>query len=202
MFFFKPDFDRAEKIARELRLMQPYNNLALNVRLMEFDRNIHFETFENYSAITQTPLEILTKGGRLFDGYTIKKNGNIYLILYYGSNSNSSRLNWTLAHEIGHIYLGHECDGDIQEIEANWFAAELLMPIPIIYEICRNVCKVSAETLVYIFDVSYQAAYKKIDSMNRMCGFLTYLQEDFQEKYGQIIQLLFAPKEHKGIITT
>lgn len=52
-----------------------------------------------------------------------------------GVNANHSwyRRRFTLAHEIGHLLLGHTCnknegDGSHNETEANIFAAELLMP--------------------------------------------------------------------------
>lgn len=78
-------------------------------------------------------------------GFAVKKDG----IKYIGVNSNESpeRQRFTIAHEIGHLLLhkkdkvnfeldgvmlfrdGHSSDGtDLREIEANRFAAELLMP--------------------------------------------------------------------------
>ena len=43
------------------------------------------------------------------------------------------RRRFTIAHELGHLYIGHTCNGwDInsnKEIEANQFAAELLVPL-------------------------------------------------------------------------
>ena len=46
------------------------------------------------------------------------------------------RRRFTIAHEVGHLFLGHVCSGlDIDrnnEAEANQFAAELLMPLAIL----------------------------------------------------------------------
>lgn len=43
------------------------------------------------------------------------------------------RRRFTIAHELGHLYMGHTCDGQDKnsnkEIEANQFAAELLVPL-------------------------------------------------------------------------
>ena len=78
-------------------------------------------------------------------GFAFQKDG----IKFIGINSNESpeRQRFTIAHEIGHLFLhkgdkvnyeqdgvmlfrnGHSSDGtDLREIEANRFAAELLMP--------------------------------------------------------------------------
>lgn len=52
-----------------------------------------------------------------------------------GVNSEHSwvRRRFTIAHELGHLYMGHTCDGQAKnsnrEIEANQFAAELLIPL-------------------------------------------------------------------------
>ena len=73
---------------------------------------------------------------------------NRYLILY-NAEMNAGRIRWTLAHEIGHIYIGHlevieeaeiaynEQRGfyDQFESEADYFAWNLLAPLPILREI-------------------------------------------------------------------
>lgn len=66
----------------------------------------------------------------------------------YVQNQNPGRNNFTLAHEIGHYVLGHvgkkfridkynydDSEDSMQEIEANFFAATLLMPIDTIKEL-------------------------------------------------------------------
>ena len=40
----------------------------------------------------------------------------------------------TIAHELGHVILGHTVDGDKENKEANCFARNLLCPIPVITE--------------------------------------------------------------------
>ena len=45
------------------------------------------------------------------------------------------RRRFTIAHELGHLYMGHTCgghDNDNKETEANQFAAELLVPLAFI----------------------------------------------------------------------
>lgn len=187
----KPDFDKAEHLARELRLQQNGSGLALKVSEMVFDKPIIIDTFENYASITNTTLSSLTLDGLLVDGYTIHKNG-VYIILFSCHSGYNERLNWTLAHEVGHIYCGHTSDNQIEEVEAHWFAAELLAPEIIIREIAKNRSKVNRRLDVYdiqdIFFISYEAASKRINSLNRKCTWSIYLEEKTIDKYRTSIE--------------
>ena len=51
-----------------------------------------------------------------------------YFILY-NDNMDINRIRFTIAHEIGHIALGHEESNDETESEADYFARHLLVPI-------------------------------------------------------------------------
>ncbi len=85
-----------------------------------------------------------------FDAATVySKENNSFLIVvnrnkihYPFKNSKHRRLNFTLAHELGHIYLRHhelpencktERDLYIEELEADEFAGKILMPKNKIY---------------------------------------------------------------------
>lgn len=66
-------------------------------------------------------------------------------------------LNFTLAHEIGHILLNHfyTIEHSHDEKEANMFAARLLMPLCVLHE-----CKVeSFDKIQQLCNVSKQAAF-------------------------------------------
>lgn len=73
----------------------------------------------------------------------IQRGTNTYIIGYDERIVNQQRIRWTLAHEIGHIVLGHldqyeataltrggltDKQYGVLEVEAHWFAAELLAP--------------------------------------------------------------------------
>ena len=51
-----------------------------------------------------------------------------YFILY-NDNMDINRIRFTIAHEIGHIALGHEESNDETESETDYFARHLLVPI-------------------------------------------------------------------------
>lgn len=176
------DFKRAEILAKELRMLQTTNNLSLDVLSMEFDRYIYFDSFENYSKTCNVPLNILTMNGKLNDGYTIRVRKNINVILYHEENKGTPRLNWTLAHETGHIYLDHDNDGEIQEVEAHQFAAELLMPTPIITKLARKI-SLTPEIIAKTFFVSEEAAGRKVGSLSRGGVGSSYLVKEILDKY-------------------
>lgn len=182
----KPNFQKAEMLARELRLMQPTNDFAIAPEDLVFDRDIIIDTFENYAAATGCSVSSLTLNGRLSDGYTII-NGFNYIVLYYERHKGSRRLLWTLMHEIGHIYMGHTNDTEIEEVEAHWFASEFLMPIPLILQLLNRLETVNLEMLCSTFYVSPNAGLKRISSLKRMYKWSDYLNNDFVEKYNDAI---------------
>lgn len=96
-------------------------------------------------------------------GFTIF-NENKYMIFYNDSISISSQ-RFTIAHEIGHIYLGHFVYSNpiVREIEANIFASMLLMPISVLEE-C-NVC--SVEEIKFTCGVSHKAALRRFKIFKR-----------------------------------
>ena len=83
-----------------------------------------------------------------------------YATIGFNANHPWCRRRFTIAHEIGHLLLGHTCnddDGDDShnETEANFFAAELLMP----RKILKKDFAISPEipTLARLYRVSDQS---------------------------------------------
>lgn len=62
-------------------------------------------------------------------GFTIKR-GNKYIICY-NELKDEKTIRFTIAHEIGHIILGHKEDNSATDKEANCFARNVLCPIQI-----------------------------------------------------------------------
>jgi len=83
---------------------------------------------------TQHDLEVLRFPLGAVDGLLVMVDG----LPTIGFNGDAAwvRRRFTIAHEIGHLLLGHACsDLDIEkdaEAEANQFAAELLMPLALL----------------------------------------------------------------------
>ena len=84
-----------------------------------------------------------------YENYSVDKTS-----IYYNPNASKGRLAHSIAHEIAHIWLEHPNDNEPYETEANYFAAYLLAPIPIIIEMgFKDACEVKE-----YFGISYEAA--------------------------------------------
>lgn len=109
----------ARKIAR--RLLKDANILEAPVSLQKVLDYVK----------TQQDLEVLKYDlGKKVSGMLVMLGESATI----GFNSEHSwvRRRFTIAHELGHLYMGHTCDGhdgSNKETEANQFAAELLVPL-------------------------------------------------------------------------
>ena len=97
-------------------------------------------------------------------GITIFQNKKFYII--YNDAENSRRCRFTIAHELGHIFLGHLlintpeykifAKREDNESEANVFARDLLAPACVLHELkafttrdIANLCNISLEAARY-----------------------------------------------------
>lgn len=160
----RPDFYRCAEAAKELLLQQDITSTWIDIRSLRYQKRIYFDSFENYCLVTG--MERREVASYLPDGCTLA-SGSSYIVLYHNGQRKKDRLNFTLAHEIGHIYLGHQADGDLEEIEANFFAAELLMPEPVLRYLMRQNNGLCVEDLHEWFYVTRMAAEKRLRTLKR-----------------------------------
>ena len=95
-------------------------------------------------------------------GFTLSHNNRYFI--FYNDNIKIGSQRFTIAHEIGHIVLEHFADSDaeIREVEANWFAANLLMPINVL-----KCCRVSSPSEIStLCGVGYTSASKIVSRLN------------------------------------
>lgn len=139
------------------------------------------------SPYGQTFLEaIADKTLPSIDAITFTYAGYVYIL--YNNDLPTSRIRFSLAHEIGHIILQHQARGiDNYEREANMFAARLLMPMCIIKKLniqspndLAKTFKVSLESATYRF-----ARYQKLLKRNKF--FISNLENQLIEKYKNIL---------------
>ena len=148
--------------AAELLLAQPRRGLKIDPRGLIYDRNIAFDTMENYCRRTnQIRAELVSAASP--DGLMIRV-GDRYIILY-NEKSPPSRRMFTLAHEVGHIYLCHDNDSPEHERQANFFAAQLLMPPVFLKQISRE-ADITPSGVSALFGVSVQVATIQLVYMN------------------------------------
>ncbi len=135
-----PEYEAARLLSRQTRL-----GSGTWVKELSFERKIIFDTFENYRRLcegAQMPL---------CEGCTVRK-GDITLVLY-NHGWDVGRINYTLAHEVGHILLGHAGGAD-DEARANRFASALTVP----FAPLRALGGVSARQVADFFGCSVSAA--------------------------------------------
>lgn len=160
----KPDFEKAQNTATRLLLQQNIIDLRIDVNKLLLDKNIIIDSIQHYCLLTGTKkVEYIYNG---FSGaYVLKLKNGLFIILYDEDDS-IHRQRWGIAHELGHIYLEHDSDEGLQEIEANFFAAQLLMPEIIIRYANKLHGRFSADDISTYFDVSPEAAQKRITTLN------------------------------------
>lgn len=104
-------------------------------------------------------------------------------IIFYNQDMSSARIAFSIAHEIGHIVLGHDIERinkykkkkdpqfrqlyEQSEIEANYFAACLLMPEAVINRLKSLGCYITKDFLKASFGVSDSAAEVRIKTLRR-----------------------------------
>ena len=104
------------------------------------------------------------------------------LVIYYNDTKSLHRVRFTLAHEVGHILLGHlefgetlhrntECDVlDIKEQQANVFARDILMPLTVLHSL--NVSDyIDIMQYCNVSKTSAQIRYKRLLEVNKRCMF-------------------------------
>jgi len=117
------------------------------------------------------------------------RGGNRYIIVYDDRKDNEQRIRWTIAHELGHIVLGHlvefECTAlnrngltkekyGVLEVEAHWFASELLAPTPVLRMF--NFEQLVSKNVSLICDISKDAGNKRYRELKR--------KKDYNEQWG------------------
>lgn len=103
----------------------------------------------------------------------LQKWNDRYIIFYNESNQvTKKRKVFSVGHEFGHFIMDHKL-GDkekygLYEIEANFFAAQLLMPEQVINELCRRGLEITKSNLQKWFGVSGEAAQKRMDTLRKV----------------------------------
>lgn len=140
------------------------------------------DTFSSYEKKTGASLPTSA------EGITLRLPG-MSLILYDDKIKNDGRRNWTIAHELGHVLLGHTELTKATEREADAFAAELLMPESVIRFLdSREGEPISPDEMTNYFSASLTACKRR------------RLNLPFEPSYRpsedglELLKRLFAPK--------
>lgn len=95
-------------------------------------------------------------------------------IIFYNQSEALYRIRFSILHEFGHYILGHKRNLSyhdalygVQEVEANCFAAQILMPEQLLRELSKRGMILSEEFIMRVFNVSWEAAEKRINTLAR-----------------------------------
>lgn len=140
---------KARQLLQEADLKEP--PIILN-KVIQYLRKTQPLIVQKWSFGDQTDGIQITAGDEAFIGYNDDRHPN--------------RKRFTVAHEIGHLILGHtqqnydSSDKSLDDVEANQFAAELLMPL----EMLKNDIKIikNVKELAKKYIVSEEAMWRRL----------------------------------------
>ena len=163
----KPAFDKAQNTATKLLLQQDITSLHIDVRSLTLPDHIHIDSMQNFCALTGLPISELLREGSVIEGACVFRQYGHQIILYDDNIANEHRKHWGIAHELGHVLLDHRNDDRTAEIEAHFFAAQLIAPEIVLWELCRRKGRLSDSDLSTHFNLSFEAAVKRITTLSR-----------------------------------
>lgn len=92
-------------------------------------------------------------------------------IIFFDETKPEPHIKYSILHEYGHDYLGHDLDKKDEEtygkyeIETNFFSAQLLMPEQILHECTKRGVVINNQFLRTHFGVSKEAAEKRLNTL-------------------------------------
>lgn len=133
------------------------------------------------------------------DGFVLR-NGDETQVFINDKIHNRNRRRFTVAHELGHALLGHSLDEihyrnseidsqtDVQEVEANVFARDILMPATVLAALDIH----TPEEIMALCDISYQSARiraERLELLYRRNKFNAHpLEKQVREQFDDFIR--------------
>lgn len=142
-----------------------YNNMPLPIdpfKIKIQNTKVKILSMQEFSQKFNVPMEEMTQNGLCNEGYNIVeiKNGvRRATILYNEDIISNERKRFTIAHEIGHIVLGHKKHSINNEKEADTFASQLLLPHCVLEQLVKLGKSITETYLKDKFGLSNEAAH-------------------------------------------
>ncbi len=163
----------SEKNAVQLLLQQPALSFPIEPQNLQTRQTIYFDSFQGYCHTAHIPISDLCCDPVFQDGCTIfSQNPPLFLVLYNEWGISPQRKRFTLAHELGHIFLSHCDDGRYSEALANHFASHLLIPRVALCYLTKRFPTLQVQDFASFFGVSssaIQAAYSEPSPSPLIC---------------------------------
>lgn len=147
IYDYNPDYKRAEQLAYEILIQHSDGEIPINIKkIIQKYPNIKLTTYSKFKKLSElTHDEIIDIYGSEH-GFTIYDSKKDDYLIIYNDLDDCATIRWTIAHELGHVEMGHLKRHDYNfihynngehpmEKEANTFAKHLLAPFPLIAKI-------------------------------------------------------------------
>lgn len=188
------DFKRIYEIANELlATSRSITNFPYKAKKLLHERSdITLCTYEK--AENKFNIPIVQFGSE--SAVLIEMNGAN--IIFYNQDEIECRVRFSIIHEYGHYILGHKMNLSVedplygtQEIEANCFAAQMLMPEQLLRVCSYRGISITREFVIEAFGVSAEAAQRRI---NTLANTYSEWRSREEKEYDDIILLRFSNK--------
>ncbi len=187
----EPDFHGVYQVANEILVCTTaIDRFPFKVkRLVKEQADIAFCTYKK--ASTKYHLDIRNFGS---DSAVLMELDGAHII-FYNQDEAPYRVRFSILHELGHYVLKHELNLDqnetlygIQEIEANCFAAQILMPEQLLLGCVERGKSITPSFIKLSFDVSTDAAKKRCETIRKK---MIKGRVQTSETYDDIIRLKY-----------
>lgn len=132
-----PDYYRATNAAYETLIKCKEFSFPIKIfHIFRQFRNVELCTYSDINTRFNHSKDVLMASSDF--GLNIYNSKHNRFIIAYNSDKEEGTVRFTLAHELGHIILGHFSEGEKENKEANCFARNLLCPIPAVDEFNIN----------------------------------------------------------------
>lgn len=156
-----PDVDRAAAMALRSLVACRVRALPVNpAELLGRCRNTQLLSLEEAAELLDTSEAELAERFSGAEAWTYRfqtAQGQVLYLVCCKKGGHPGRLRFSLAHELGHIVLGHQRSGWREEAEANCYASHLLFPRPVLRRLAAQGQPLYAEQLAQVFYTSVAA---------------------------------------------
>ena len=185
-----PNYDRAARMAYKTLLAMridafPVDPLAILMKCKNTVIRSYVEVMPRFGVCDQYYFRDFVMQG--MDAITIRREygKNTAYELFYDGNVNKRRRRFTLAHELGHIVLRHSAEQKWEEVEADFFASQLLAPRPVLDLFGKAGITVDAPFIARTFGLSKAAS--EISAKQQIRIEETDLENDIAARFSAIV---------------
>lgn len=152
------DLSRAAMMAYRVLLARQVHAVPVDpLPMLRACRRLSVMSYDEAAELLDLPSDAFARRCSEAEAFVLRDDRG-RSVLVYRQDGNPARLRFTLAHELGHIVLGHQDSAPAREREADCFASHLLCPRPVLYAARRSDPAFTPEKAARLFYVSVSCA--------------------------------------------